>query len=209
MLTEKCPFCGSYNDVDAAVCYFCHKDLPDTPGHKKKRQPKQEAKKSISLPPSMAGLKKKSPPGCLIIFCTFFLFACAVLVFQILNNNYHFLQYEIPIPANQAGSFIGYYLQGLIGYINSLWEYPAIAVCSIVMIIILCYGLLNLRKWSRVLAMMLFSILLVASFALFGYTVIHYDRTSVGNINFILSLLGVGLNIYCLVWFFEHKKLFE
>jgi hypothetical protein len=209
MLTEKCPFCGSYNDVDAPVCYFCHKDLPDTPGHKKKRRPKQETPQSITLPTATKGLKRKSPPGCLVMFSAVFAFACLVLVFQVLNNTYRFLQYEIPIPTNQTGSFVGYYLRELIEYINALWEYPAIAICSIVMVIILCYGLLNLRKWARVLAMMIFAILLVASFALFGYTVVHYDRTSVGNINFILSLLGVGLNIYCLVWFFEHKRLFE
>jgi hypothetical protein len=71
MLTEKCPYCGSYNDVEAPVCYFCHKDLPDTPGHKKKRQPKSAVPSgSISLPPAR-GAKRKSPPGCLIILVSF------------------------------------------------------------------------------------------------------------------------------------------
>ncbi len=209
MLTEKCPHCGSYNDVNAAVCYFCHKDLPDTPGHKKKRQPKQENKQSISLPPSISTGRKKSPPFFVVTFCTLFFLACIVVIFQFLNNTYKFLQYEIPIPATKTGTYVSYYLQGLIKYINVLWEYPIIAVASIVMILILCYGLLNMKKWARVLGLMVFIILLVASFALFVFSVINYDFSWVGNINFILSLLGIGLNIYCVVWFFENKKTFE
>jgi hypothetical protein len=63
MLTEKCPFCGSYNDVDAAVCYFCHKDLPDTPGHKKKRGPRPAVTTSISLPTTTPPGRKKSHPA--------------------------------------------------------------------------------------------------------------------------------------------------
>jgi hypothetical protein len=189
--------------------YFCHKDLPDTPGHKKKRSPKKSEKQSISLPPSGVAGKRKSPPGCLIIFCTFIFIACIVVIFQLVNNTYKFLQYEIPIPATDTGSYTAYYLGELIKYVNILWEYPAIAISSILMVIILCYGLLNMRKWSRVLGMMLFIILLVANFAFFVSSVMHYDATPIGNINFCLSLLAIGLNIYCVVWFFEHKRTFE
>src|SRR4030042_368373 len=145
MLTEKCPFCGSYNDVTAAECYFCHKDPPDTPGHKKKRSPKKNEKQSISLPPSMVTGVKKSPPGCLFIFCAFFFLLCIVVIFQYINNTYKLIQYEIPIPATDMGAFTAYYLQQAIKYINGLWEYRAIAISSIGMVLIFCYGLLNIK----------------------------------------------------------------
>ena len=94
MLTEKCPYCGSFNDVDAATCYFCHKDLPDTPGHKKKRGAKPDEKKSIRLPPSMSSASRKSPPGCLIGF--------VVLLFLIWSTIHIVRQYERKIREKSA-----------------------------------------------------------------------------------------------------------
>ncbi|MBN1440233.1 MAG: hypothetical protein JW929_12570 [Anaerolineales bacterium] len=209
MLTEKCPFCGSFNDVNAAECYFCHKELPDTPGHKKKRSPKKEQKQSITLPSPTAGLKRKSPPGCLIMLCVFLFVACAAVAFQYFNNDNQIIDLANWLPASEAGSYVSYYLQETGKNIIRLWEYPAIAICSIAMVLILCYGLLNLRKWARALGLMLFLLLLAANFALFVSIVRHYDGTPIGNINFIAILLGIGLNIYCLAWLFEHKKTFE
>jgi hypothetical protein len=209
MLTEKCPYCGSYNDVEAPVCYFCHKDLPDTPGHKKKRQPKSAVPSgSISLPPAR-GAKRKSPPGCLIILVSVLLLACLVVIFQAVNGAYKLLQWKIPVPATEFGGYFSYYLEGLIRYIDQLMQFPIIAVASIVMILILSYGLLNLRRWARALALMLLVILLVANFALFVTFVMHFYSNPVNNISFIMILIGIGANIYWLVWFFERKKLFE
>jgi hypothetical protein len=88
-------------------------------------------------------------------------------------------------------------------------QFPIIAVASIVMILILSYGLLNLRRWARALALMLLVILLVANFALFVTFVMHFYSNPVNNISFIMILIGIGANIYWLVWFFERKKLFE
>ncbi len=207
-LTDKCPNCGSYNDVEAAVCYFCHKDLPDTPGHKKKRSNKPADPTSIKLPPSYV-IKRKSPPGCLIGLVMLLFLAALLVVFQALNGMYKFFTWTNAFPTTDAGSYITYYLNGLMSYIDSLLKFPIIVVASVVMILILCYGLLNLKQWSRLLALMLMAILLVALLALFGTFVMHFYSNPVNNISFIMILLGIILNIYMLVWLFEHKKLFE
>jgi hypothetical protein len=209
MLTEKCPFCGSYNNVDAAECYFCHKDLPDKPGHKKKRRTKPQAQQSIRLPPSLVTEKKKSPPGCLVSFVGFVFLACAVVIFHWVNTSLELVHWQIPLPATQAGAYISFYLEGLVGYINVLLQYPIVVVTSVLMLFILCWGLMNLRPWARALALMLLIILLVANLALFVTFVMHFYTTTENVINFCLILLGIGLNIYCLVWFFEAKKRFE
>ncbi len=207
-LTDKCPFCGSYNDVEAAVCYFCHKDLPDTPGHKKKRGPKTEQPTSIKLPPSFV-VKRKSPPGCLMILAATLAAASLFVIFQAVNGIYKLITWEIPFPPTDAGRYAAYFLHGLLSYVDQLLQFPIIVVASVVLIFILCYGLLNLKRWARLLALMILMILLVATLALFGSFVMHFYSNSVNNISFILLLLGLGLNIYWLVWFFEHKKLFE
>jgi hypothetical protein len=208
MLTDKCPNCGSYNDVEAAVCYFCHKDLPDTPGHKKKRGQKTEQPTSIKLPPSFV-VKRKSPPGCLIFLVMILFLACLFVIFQAVNGMYKFFAWEIPFPLTDAGSYARYYLSGLLSYIDKLLKFPIIVAASVVMILIVCYGLLNLKRWSRVLALMLLVILLVANLALFVTFVMNFYGSATSNISFVMILLGIGLNIYWLVWFFEHKKLFE
>jgi|WetSurMetagenome_2_1015567.scaffolds.fasta_scaffold64455_1 hypothetical protein len=208
MLTEKCPFCGSFNDVDAALCYFCHKDLPDTPGHKKKRGVKPASPTSIQLPPSFV-VKRKSPPGCLIILVTLLFLACLLVIFQAINGMYQLFSWKIQFPAAGAGPYIAYYLQALLGIIDKLLKFPIIVVASVVMIGILGYGLLNLKRWARVLAMSLLSILLIANFALFIGFVMNFVNTTVNDISFLLILFGIGLNIYWLVWFFERRKLFE
>jgi hypothetical protein len=208
MLTDKCPNCGSYNDVEAAVCYFCHKDLPDTPGHKKKRGNKPAEPTSIKLPPSYV-IKRKSPPGCLIGLVVLLFLASLIVVFQALNGTYKFFTPKIALPTTEAGSYVAYYLNGLLSYIDSLLKFPIIVIASIVMILILCYGLLNLKRWSRILALMLMVILLVALLALFVTFVMNFYSNPVHNISFILILLGIILNIYIVVWLFEHKKLFE
>ncbi len=207
-LTDKCPNCGSYNDVEAAVCYFCHKDLPDTPGHKKKRNSKPAEPTSIKLPPSFV-IKRKSPPGCLIGLVSLLVLASLLVVFQALNGTYKFFTWKIAFPSTEAGSYVAYYLNGLAGYIDSLLKFPIIVVASIVMILILCYGLLNLKRWSRILALMLLVILLFALFALFVTFVMHFTSNAVNNISFLMILFGIILNIYAVVWLFEHKKLFE
>ncbi|MBN2084644.1 MAG: hypothetical protein JW748_05420 [Anaerolineales bacterium] len=207
-LTDKCPFCGSYNDVEAAVCYFCHKDLPDTPGHKKKRGPKPEQNASIRLPPSYV-VKRKSPPGCLVSLVTVIFLTCLFVVFQAVNGIYKFFTWEIPFPPTDAGRYLAYFLSGLLSYIDTLLKFPIIVAASVVMLLILCYGLLNLKRWSRVLALMLLVILLLALFWSFATFVMHFVSNPVNNIGFLLLLFGIILNIYALVWFFEHKKMFE
>ncbi|GEM_PF-6564143 len=208
MLTEKCPFCGSFNDPEAAVCYFCHKDLPDTPGHKKKRGHKPEQSTSIKLPPSYV-VKRKNPPGCLVGLVIVLVLACLFVIFQVVNGIYKLFSWEIPFPPTDAGRHLAYFLSGLLGYVDQLLKFPIIAAASVVMILILCYGLLNMKQWARVLALMLLVILLVALFALFVTFVMSFVSNSANNISFLLLLFGIGLNIYTLVWFFERKKMFE
>jgi hypothetical protein len=208
MLTEKCPFCGSFNDVDAAVCYFCHKDLPDTPGHKKKRGGKPAPPSSIQLPPSFV-IKRKSPPGCLITLVGLLFLASLLVIFQAINGVYKIFSWKIQFPSAGAGPYIAYYLQALLGLIDQLLKFPIIVVASVVMIAILCYGLLNLKRWARVLAMSLLGILLIANFALFINFVMNFVNTTVNDISFLLILCGIGLNIYWLVWFFERRKTFD
>jgi hypothetical protein len=207
-LTDKCPNCGSYNDVDAAVCYFCHKDLPDTPGHKKKRNNKPAEPTSIKLPPSYI-IKRKSPPGCLVGFVAFLFLSSLIVVFQALNGTYKFFTAQFAFPNTDAGHYAAYLLKDATGSIDSLLKFPIIVIASVVMILILCYGLLNLKRWSRALALILMVILLVALLALFVTFVMNFYINPVNNIKFILLLLGIILNIYVVVWLFEHKKLFE
>jgi hypothetical protein len=209
MLTEKCPYCGSFNDVDAATCYFCHKDLPDTPGHKKKRNAKPDENKPIRLPPAMASAKRKSPPGCLIGFVACLFLVCAVVIFQWVNGIYQWIDWKLPLPANDMGNYTAYYLAQLGKQINALTEYPIIIIASIILLAILSWGLLNLKPWARALVLMLLIILLIANFALFVTFVMHFVYTPVNGVSFILILLGIIANIYFLMWFFERKKLFE
>jgi hypothetical protein len=210
MLTEKCPACGSFNDVEAAVCYFCHKDLPDTPGHKKKRGAKPSDKQSIALPPSIAsGARIKSPPGCLIGFVGILILISLGVIFQWVNSTYHLVQVRLPLPSNEVGIYSAYYLAGLTGWIDKLLEYPIIVVTSILMIGILCWGLLNLKPWSRALVLMILVILLVGNIALFVTFVKGFVNTIENDITFLMILIGIILNIYFLVWFFERKKTFE
>jgi hypothetical protein len=209
MLTEKCPYCGSFNDVDAATCYFCHKDLPDTPGHKKKRGAKPDEKKSIRLPPSISSARRKSPPGCLIGFVVLLFLICAAVAFQWANGAYHLVDWKIPLPDNDVGRYTSYYLAQLAKLIDVLLEYPIIIVTSILMLAILSWGLLNLKPWARALVLMLLIILLIASFALFVTFVMDFVYTPLNGVSFILILVGIILNGYFLMWFFERKKLFE
>jgi hypothetical protein len=210
MLTEKCPFCGSFNDVEAAVCYFCHKDLPDTPGHKKKRGAKKPSdKQSISLPPSLAGPKRKSPPGCLIGFIAFLFLICAVVVFQWVNTAFKLVEFRIPLPDNNLGNYARYFMDLITRQIHTALGYPVIIITSIVMIAVLSWGLLKLKPWARALVLMLLVILLIANFALFVTFVIGFVYTPFNGYNFLLILFGIIVNGYLLLWFFERKRLFE
>jgi hypothetical protein len=210
MLTEKCPYCGSYNDINAATCYFCHKELPDVPGQKKKkRKPKAEEEKPIRLPPSLVSTKRKSPPGCLVGFVAFLFLACTVVIFQWVNSTYQLINWKIPLPSSNVGQYTAYYLAQLAEQIDALTEYPIIIIASILLLAILSWGLLNLKPWARALVLMLLIILLIANFALFVTFVMHFYYTPVNGVSFILILLGIIVNIYFLMWFFERKKLFE
>ncbi len=65
------------------------------------------------------------------------------------------------------------------------------------------------RFYQDVLGLMLTVILLVALLAQFVTFVMNFYINPVNNIKFILLLLGIILNIYVVVWLFEHKKLFD
>jgi hypothetical protein len=210
MLTEKCPHCGSFNDVNAAECYFCHKDLPDTPGHKKQRKPKKENKPAMAIPPSIVRAKKKNPPGCLMMLVIVLFLACLAVVFQTVNASYHFFNWQrVVLPPTDVGRLGKYYLDGSLARITQLLEYPIIAVTSGVVIVILGYGLLNMRPWARVLALILWVILTLGNIALFILTVMNFYFTPYTISDFVLILSGLCFNIYTLVWLFEHKKSFE
>ena len=88
-------------------------------------------------------------------------------------------------------------------------QYPIPVVVTIGMLLILCWGMLSLKQWARTLALILLIMLLAGNFVLFGNIVIHYSGTSESQINFLLSLAGILLNAYCVLWFFEHKKTFS
>jgi hypothetical protein len=90
-----------------------------------------------------------------------------------------------------------------------LLKFPVIAIASGIMILILCYGLLNMKPWARALAMMLLGISLIGSLYLFVTFVMRFVSNPVNNITFILILIGIGLNIYLFMWFFERKREFN
>lgn len=209
MLTEKCPYCGSYNDVQAGECYFCHKQLPDQPGKPKKKHSKTPGPQSVTFSSPATSLERKSPPGCLVFFSGILVFISIVVVFQWMNGVYKFIQWKIPVLPTDAGVYISYYLNGLGDKINTAIQYPIPVVVTIGMFLILCWGMLNLKKWARTIVLILLLMLLVGNFALFGNFVIHFYTTPVNVINFFFLLLGVLLNVYCVVWFFEHKRTFK
>lgn len=105
--------------------------------------------------------------------------------------------------------YFNYFLNGLVAYINIAIQYPIPVIVTIGMFLILCWGMLNLKKWSRTLALILLLMLLIGNFALFANFVIHFYTTSENVISFCLILVGILLNAYCVLWFFEHKKTFE
>jgi hypothetical protein len=209
MLTEKCPYCGSFNDVQAGECYFCHKTLPDVPGQpKKKRSPKAAPQTVIFSGPATL-LKRKSPPGCLVFLTGVIVFFSLLIIFVWINSAYKLIHWEIPALPTDTGVYISYYLAGLINYINIIIRFPIPVIVSIGMLVLLCWGMLNLKKWSRTWALVFLTIVLIANFALFVYFVIHFYTTSENVISFCLILIGIFLNAYALLWFFEHKKTFE
>ncbi len=209
MLTEKCPYCGSYNDVQASDCYYCHKELPDQPGQPKKKRNQKPPSQNITFSAPATLLKRKSPPGCLVFFSGLLVLLSLVVVFEWVNGAYNLIHWKIPIQTTAAGVYVSYYLNGLADYIRQAIDFPIPVVVTIGMLLILCWGMLNLKKWARTLALILLIMLLVGNFALFGNIVIHYSGTSESQINFLLSLAGIMLNAYCVLWFFEHKKTFE
>jgi hypothetical protein len=209
MLTEKCPYCGSFNDVQAVECYFCHKELPDVPGKPKKKRTQKAGPRSVTFSSPPSPLKRKSPPGCLVILSGSIVVLSLLVVFQWINGAYQLIQWKIPVPPTEAGSYISYYLNGLADGINHIIQYPIPVIVSILMLLMLCWGMLNLKKWARTWALILLVILLIANFALFMTFVIHFYTTPENVISFCLILVGILLNAYCLLWFFEHKKTFE
>jgi hypothetical protein len=209
MLTEKCPYCGSYNDVQAAECYFCHKELPDQPGQKKKKRSPSPRKQTVSFSSPATPIKRKSPPGCLVALSGLLIFLTVVVIFQWINGTHPFIRWKLPIPATDVGVYFSYYLDGLIGYINSAVQYPVPVVVTIGVILVLCYGIMNMRKWARTLALILLGMLLIGNFVLFVVFVMHFYTTPENVISFCLILIGILLNAYCLIWFFEHKKTFD
>jgi len=209
MLTEKCPYCGSYNDVTAGECYYCHKELPDQPGKPKKKHNRKPVSQNITFTGPATSLKKKSTPGCLVFFSGVLVLLSLIVVFQWVNGAYKFIQWKIPFPSTETGVYLSYYLNGLTDYINIVIQYPIPVIVTIGMLLILCWGMLSLKKWSRTLALILLIMLLVGNFVLFGNIVMHYSGTSESQINFLLSLVGILLNAYCVLWFFEHKKTFD
>jgi hypothetical protein len=209
MLTEKCPYCGSFNDVQAADCYFCHKQLPDVPGQPKKKRSSTAAPQAVTFSVPATLLKRKSPPGCLVIFSGALVLSSLLVIFQWINGAYKLIPWEIPALPTDAGVYISYYLAGLINYVNIMIGYPIPVIVTIGMLLILCWGMLNLKKWARTWGLILLTALLIANFALFVYFVIHFYTTPENIISFCLILIGIFLNAYGLVWFFEHRKTFE
>jgi phosphoglycerol transferase MdoB-like AlkP superfamily enzyme len=209
MLTEKCPYCGSFNDIQAAECYFCHKQLPDVPGQPKKKRSQKVAPQTVTFSAPASLLKKKSPPGCLVLLSGVLVFLSILVVFQWINGAYKLTQWKIPALPTDTGAYISYYLAGLSDYINRIIQYPIPVIVTIGILVIFCWGMLNLRKWARTWALILLTILLIANFALFVFFVIHFYTTPENIISFCLILIGIFLNVYSLLWFFEHKKTFE
>jgi hypothetical protein len=209
MLTEKCPYCGSYNDVTAGECYYCHKDLPDQPGKPKKKRNKKPASTTIIFTAPATAIKRKSPPGCLVVFAGAIILLALFVVFQWVNGTYQFIHWQIPVLPTETGAYIAYYLAGLVNNINLAIQYPIPLAVTIVMFLILCYGMLGLKKWARTLALILLLMILVGNFALFVNIVIHYATLTASVPSFLLILFVIIVNSYALVWFFEHKKLFE
>jgi hypothetical protein len=163
----------------------------------------------MAIPPSIVREKKKNPPGCLMAFVGCLGLLSLLVVFQAVNGAYHLVKWQLPIPNTEVGLYVGYFIQELVKRIDDLLKYPIITVTSVAMLLILCYGLLNLKKWARVLALMLLVILTAANFVLFVVFVMNFYFSPVNNIGFLLVLLGICVNVYTLVWFFEHKKTFE
>jgi phosphoglycerol transferase MdoB-like AlkP superfamily enzyme len=209
MLTEKCPFCGSYNDVQAAECYFCHKELPNRPGQKKKKRTSASKNQTVTFSSPATPIKRKSPPGCLVGFSGLLIALCVIVIFQWINGVYHFIQWKLPIPSTDVGVYFSYYLDGLTGWIDRVLQYPIPVVVTIAMMLFLCWGMMNLKKWARTLALILLGMLLIANFALFVFLVMHFYTIPENVISFILLLIGILINAWCLLWFFEHKKTFE
>jgi hypothetical protein len=209
MLTEKCPYCGSFNDVTAADCYFCHKSLPDVPGQPKKNRHQKARPQTVIFTSPASPLKRKSPPGCLVTFSGLLIFLSILVVFQWINGAYQFIHWKIPVLPTDTGAYISYYLNGLLDYINIVIQYPIPVIVTIGIFLILCWGMLNLKKWSRTWALILLTILLFANFAMFANFVIHFYSMPENNITFCLILAGIMLNAYALLWFFEHKKIFD
>jgi hypothetical protein len=209
MLTDKCPYCGSFNDVTAAECYFCHKELPDVPGQPKKNRHQKRPSQNVTFSSPASPLKRKSPPGCLVIFSGLLILFSVLVAFQWINGEYHLIQLKIPAFPTDTGAYISYYLNSFLGFINTILQYPVPVVVTIGIFLILCWGLLNLKKWSRTWALILLTILIFANFALFANVVIHFYAIPERNVTFCLILVGILLNAYCLLWFFEHKKTFD
>jgi phosphoglycerol transferase MdoB-like AlkP superfamily enzyme len=209
MLTEKCPHCGSFNDVQAAECYYCHKPLPDVPGQPKKKHTPPSGPQSVTFSVPAILLKRKSPPGCLMFFSGVIVLLSLLVIFQWINGAYQLVHWQIPVLPTDTGVYISYYLAGLLDVINAVIKYPIPAAVTIGILLAFCWGMLNLKQWARTWGLILLAVVLIANFALFVFFVIHFYTTPENVISFCLILFGIMVNIYTLVWFFEHKKTFE
>jgi hypothetical protein len=208
MLTEKCPFCGSYNDVNAFECYFCHKELPSKPGQKKKKKPRTPA--SSFIPTIQEGpAKRQGPPGCLMLFALGLVFLCAAVIFQGINSHYGLIHWTIPATSNTTGMYIFYYLKLLEGTANKILTYPFLVGISILILLVMCWGLLNLKPWARAIALFLLGVVMIANLANFFIFVKNFYTTSENIISFFIILILIGFNGYCLLWFFENSRTFE
>jgi hypothetical protein len=207
MLTEKCPFCGSYNDVNAFECYFCHKELPPKPGQKRKKKSRAP---SPSFTPTIqeAPVKRQGPPGCLVLFVAGLFVLCSAIILQGIHSAYGLIHWTIPTTSDKVGTYVFYYLRLLENTANKLLAYPLIVGISVIILLVLCWGLLNLKPWARATALLLLGIAMIANLANFFIFVKNFYTTSENVISFFIILILIGLNGYCLLWFFENSRMF-
>jgi hypothetical protein len=209
MLTEKCPYCGSYNDPSAAECYYCKKELPN-PGKRKRRKPKAEKPVSVTFTPAQ---KRVNRPGCLMMYVGFLFLICVFTILLMVNASGGYLSFGLPPEYAQYASFLTDPLadpnnSDLAVLVNQVLPITIAAVC-----LILGFGLFLLQRWARVLAMFL-QLFCIIGYFLFGFVLLssYYNPRLITTsfvIVFVLTLTVILASLYVFVWFFERNRLFN
>jgi uncharacterized membrane protein (DUF2068 family) len=202
MLTSPCPYCGSYNEESAAVCYFCKKVLQKSGGPSKPS--------SAAVPSPRARTPADRPaeyhrPGCVTVYALLVLLSgvagiCSALYLpSVVSHDPMALAGEYPEIRELDPQALSFFTSFLKYYLVFFFLYSVVSL-------LVGWGLWTMRNWARIVILIIQGFSLAVSL----FTLFYSIAISGGNL-FVCGVYSISLIFpaWVFLWFFLNRRQFR